>query len=293
MIDIYIVGSCDEVTKYVSSAYTVYQDGWRVFEKSWVTKPESKESLNSLGEVLAFIDALKLSVASDYKEVIIHCGSSYIAKLVNRHKISIKKALKMKQEMLRALDDCKGIKITAVQLSRQEKEKDNRFSLCKALARDNLADKTDEIASKGKLVLYTDGAYNPQTGYYGLGVVVYDNDEKAIIDEFYWQDNKFNSAGEIAGDLLAVINAIEWCIDRGITDDVTIAITYVGAFSWATNEWLAKQEVSKEYKSHIDEYSNQVDFSFIHVYRGHRNVLMNKATELAEKACGYAKHPYK
>ena len=48
--------------------------------------------------------------------------------------------------------------------------------------------------------------------------------------------------------------------------------------------------MSQDYKEHIDEYEEQVDFSFIHIYRGHRNVLMNKATELAEKACGYVKH---
>jgi len=286
MVDIYIAGSNDETIEYVSSSFIVYKNDQQILKKAWVTNAKNQENISNLGEYLALLASLRLSLAMKYEAVRIYCSMPWIVNLINKHKLNMKKAIKLKCELLETIDACKCILLSAIKVSANNL----RYSICKGESKNALYEKANSIEMNSNLVLYTDGAYNPKTGYYGAGVVIYSNEEKQIIDTIAWKDNKNNKSKVVAGCLLAVTNAIEWCIDRKIYDKVTIAVTNLGGSSWANDSWKAENGLTKEYKDLINNYSEEVDFIFRHVYKRHRNELMNKATELAENVCGFIRH---
>lgn len=291
MIDIYVAGCCDETIQYVSSGFVVYEINNRIFSKFWTTDAKNKENINGLGELYALIGALRYCLKFKHKYVKIHYSYRSIGTLINKHKIKLGKATKVKSKLCELVEGCQNLKLFAVHIPTKKGVcSDLRYNTCKSKTMTVLKDKADSIEITSKYVLYTDGAYNKKTGFYGIGVVVYSREEDDIIDTIEWKDNKWNESGVNAGCYLAVTNAIEWCIVNRIYDSVTIVVTQTSAFSQATDYHRAKREVTKDFKSLIKKYENEVNFSFRHVYREHRNPYANKALELAENACGYIKY---
>lgn len=290
MVDIYIEGSKDETIWYAGSAFVVYEDNIRVCEKAWVTDIKDIESISNIGEAFAFIEALNFSLSKRYKAIRIHSSLDYIGNLVNKHKICLRKASEIKHALLKAVDDCSGILLKALITHEKQRKQDIRFQMCKEASMKVLYEKANEIEITSRFVLYTDGAYNPETGYYGAGVAIYDSEEGAFVDTIQWKDNKYSKSKKIAGCLLASMNAVEWCIDRKIYNDITIVVAYLGAASWVNDKWLPKGEMTKEYDKIMKKYMEEVNFTFRHRYRGHLDSNINKATKLAEEACGYVKY---
>ena len=291
MIDIYVAGCCDETIQYVSSGFVVYEANKKVFNKFWVTDVKNKENINGLGELYALIGALRYCLKFGCRDVKIHYSYKSIGTLINKHRIDIRKATKIKSKLCELVEGCQNLKLSAIHIpTKKNMCSDLRYNTCKSATKDVLEDKADSIEITSRYILYTDGAYNKKTGFYGIGVVIYDREEDDIIDTIEWKDNKWSESGENAGCYLAVTNAIEWCIEYKIYDSVTIVVTQTSAFSQAMDYHRAKREVTKDFKSLIKKYKKDVDFSFRHVYRGHRNTYANKALELAENACGYIKY---
>lgn len=291
MFDIYVAGCCDETIQYVSSGFVVYESNKKIYSKFWVTDAKNKENINGLGELYALIGALRYCLKFGCIDVKIHYGYKSIGSLINKHRINLRKAVKVKSKLCELVEGCQNLKLSAVHISSKRGVcSDLRYNSCKSKVQGVLEDKADSIEITSRYILYTDGAYNKRTGFYGIGVVVYDKEDDDIVGTIEWKDNKWNESGENAGCYLAVTNAIEWCIEYKIHDSVTIVVTQTSPFSQAMDYHLAKREVTKDFKSLIKEYKDKVDFSFRHVYRGHRNPYANKARELAENACGYIKY---
>lgn len=291
MIDIYVAGSNDGTIQCVGSSFAVYKDDKRILLKSWVTFAKKSEYTTDLGELLAFVVSLKFSLTMKYDIVRIHSGLDWVVNIINKHKTTTKRASKIVCELFKVIDDCKSIELSAIFVPEKKRKISERFNMCKKDSERKLEEKADSIEIDSDIVLYTDGAYNPKTRYYGAGVVVYSNEEHQIIDTISFKDNKYSESKSVAGSLLAATNAIEWCIDRKIYDKVTIVAPNLGVAMWANDIWLAKEKMTKEYKATIEKYRELVDFTFRHKYRGSLDINTNKATELAENACGFIKHP--
>jgi ribonuclease HI len=126
--------------------------------------------------------------------------------------------------------------------------------------------------------IFVDGSYsskNPNIASWSFIVVENDNIKA-----------KFNgkietNTAQVAGELTAVMKAIEYCLKNGIKD-VTINYDYQGIEAWVTGSWKAKKPITKQYVNFIKEKSKFVNIRFNKI-KAHSG---NKYNELTDK---YAK----
>ena len=132
------------------------------------------------------------------------------------------------------------------------------------------------------ITVYTDGAYNPYTKKYGAGIVICVGNN--VIDKLSYNGTKYSSARNVAGEILASVEAIAYCKEKGY-NDITIKHDYLGVGYWADNKWKAKQELTAKYKSFVNDYRNKgMTITFKHV-KGHSEDEMNDlADRLAKEA---------
>ena len=132
------------------------------------------------------------------------------------------------------------------------------------------------------ITVYTDGSYNPYTRRYGAGIVVCKG--KNVIDKLSYNSTKYNSARHIAGEILASVEAIAYCKEKGY-NNITIKHDYLGVGYWADGKWKTKQELTTKYKSFVNSYRNEgMTITFKHI-KGHSSNEMNDlADKLAKEA---------
>lgn len=64
------------------------------------------------------------------------------------------------------------------------------------------------------------------------------------------KDEAFVNSRQVGGELMAVIKAIEWCRENGITS-ISLYYDYTGIKAWATGEWKAKKPLTRFYTDYI------------------------------------------
>ncbi len=132
-----------------------------------------------------------------------------------------------------------------------------------------------------KVTAYVDGSYDKNTGVYGYGVVLL-NEDGTDADEMLNgfgkdKDGVWNVAGEIEG----AMKAIEYATRKGY-DAVHICYDYEGIEAWATHKWRAKKDITRLYVSFIEEYSQHIDITFEKV-EAHTGVKFNEAADKLAK----------
>lgn len=132
------------------------------------------------------------------------------------------------------------------------------------------------------ITVYTDGSYNPFTKTYGAGIVVCKG--KNVIDKLSYTSTKYNSARNVAGEILASVEAIAYCKERGY-NNITIKHDYLGVGYWADGKWKANKELTTKYKSFVNSHRNEgMTITFKHI-KGHSSNEMNDlADKLAKEA---------
>lgn len=134
------------------------------------------------------------------------------------------------------------------------------------------------------ITIYTDGSYNPYTKRYGAGIVICKGNQ--IIKKLTCSSTKYHSARQVAGEILASVEAIAYCKENGY-NTITIKHDYLGVGNWADGKWKTKQELTIKYKAFVNSYRNAgMTITFKHV-KGHSNNEMNDlADKLAKEVIG-------
>ena len=132
--------------------------------------------------------------------------------------------------------------------------------------------------------IYIDGSYNPATKVYGYGGFLFYNDNKYIIqgsDNDLEMAKMRNVAGEIVGATCAIKKAIELDIK-----EINLYYDYLGIEYWATLEWHAKKDGTKEYQKFCQSIKNDIKINFIKV-KSHSKIEGNEeADKLAKQSVG-------
>ncbi len=132
-----------------------------------------------------------------------------------------------------------------------------------------------------KVTAYVDGSYDKNTGVYGYGVVLL-NEDGTDADEMLNgfgedKDGVWNVAGEIEG----AMKAIEYAKRKGC-DAIHICYDYEGIEAWPTHKWKAKKDITKQYVSFVEEHSKLINITFEKV-KAHTGVEFNEAADKLAK----------
>jgi len=138
--------------------------------------------------------------------------------------------------------------------------------------------------ANGYVVAFCDGSYDKNKNRYSYGVFIIDKDFTEYEVCGSAQNNKYTASNNIIGEVLGVINAMDWAVSNRC-EKLKIYHDYEGLSKWLSGEYAAKNEVAKMFVSvYANKYAGllQVDFEKV---KGHSNNRYNdKADELAKKA---------
>lgn len=136
-------------------------------------------------------------------------------------------------------------------------------------------------------IAFVDGSFNEKTNEYGYGIVIIEDTKnpKEIRLNGKADDMRYLETRNIAGEILAAQTVITYAINKGYSN-LIIFHDYEGIGKWATDEWIAKQDISKDYKSFCKSIKDKINLQFVHV-KGHSNNYYNDLVDaLAKDALG-------
>lgn len=138
--------------------------------------------------------------------------------------------------------------------------------------------------NNGYLVVYTDGSYNDKTKKYSYGVVIFDKNKNKFTLSGNGQNPKYIDSKNIAGEVIAVINALDWAISNSY-NKIKIYHDYEGIPYWIKGEWKANSDIAKSLVYIVNNtYKDLIDIKFEHI-KGHTNNKFNEeADRLAKSA---------
>lgn len=136
-----------------------------------------------------------------------------------------------------------------------------------------------------KITAYVDGSYNNAMKVYSGGSVILYKDETIELSKV-GNDKELVDMRNVAGELLGVMNVINWIIDRKLKNvTVEFHYDYEGIERWANNEWKANKEGTKDYKKFIADFRELGhELLFVKV-KAHSGVFYN---EEADRLAGEA-----
>jgi ribonuclease H len=143
--------------------------------------------------------------------------------------------------------------------------------------------------------IYVDGSYNPQTAHWGGGAAILDDEETEVLHTIQVTDFDSNGSRQINGELASSIMSLEYVLnhsDRFEDKHVAIYYDYLGIEKWATGEWSARKDVSRDYSIRVKnlmlalKVMHQIEVSF-HKVKAHSSDKYNDlADQLSKDACG-------
>ena len=139
----------------------------------------------------------------------------------------------------------------------------------------------------GVYEIYVDGSFiNGATGY---GAVVLKNGK--VVDELCGAvaASEVNNTRQVAGELIAVREALKWCGEHSITE-VSIYYDYLGIEKWATGQWKTNQPLTQEYARFVRECPIKIRWHKVDSHTGNR--WNDRADTLAKKGAGSIQHAF-
>ena len=143
--------------------------------------------------------------------------------------------------------------------------------------------------------IYVDGSYNPQTAHWGGGAAILNDEETEVLHTIQVTDFDDNGSRQINGELASSIISLEYVLnhsDRFEDKKIVIYCDYLGIEKWATGEWSARKDVSKDYSVRVKnlilalKVMHQIEVSF-HKVKAHSSDKYNDlADRLSKDACG-------
>ncbi len=142
--------------------------------------------------------------------------------------------------------------------------------------------KTD--IEQGYVVAFCDGSFDKNKNRYSFGVLIIDSamQEHEVCGSA--KNSKYTSSNNIIGEILGVINALDWAVSNGC-EKIKVYHDYEGLSKWISGEWEAKSEAAKSFVAiYNKKYADLLQVEFEKV-KGHSNNRYNdKADELAKRA---------
>lgn len=145
---------------------------------------------------------------------------------------------------------------------------------------DQIIKEIDEqnIIDEETIEIYVDGSFSKEKKYYGSGWVAVVDDEPYEKKSFSGNDSRYVDSWQVAGEVLASLDAIQWAIEQNYKK-VVIYHDYEGIEKWATGEWKAKKQVSQDYVNNYNPLTKEIDVRFSKV-KAHSS---NKFNDIADK----------
>lgn len=137
--------------------------------------------------------------------------------------------------------------------------------------------------SAGKVVAFTDGSFDADKQAYGSGVCIFDPQGNSIELSSKGNNVKYVDLRNIAGEIIAVLNAVDWAWKNGY-EQITVFYDYEGIGKWASGEWKTNKSLSKFYKQYIDEKEEIISIEFVKVSGHSNNKYNDRADALAKSA---------
>jgi len=136
----------------------------------------------------------------------------------------------------------------------------NLFQVNGVLKKD---EKKDERSGQTDYIAYTDGSY--LNGSVGYGAVLLQKDK--VIKKFSGAVEGAESFRQVAGELEAVMQVVHFCEMKDIRT-VIIRFDYTGVRDWATDAWIAKNELTQNYKKKIQNTTVNVIWEKVDAHSG-------------------------
>lgn len=138
--------------------------------------------------------------------------------------------------------------------------------------------------SNGDIVAFVDGSFDSSKQIYGYGAYILAPESQKPIELCgKGQNEKYLDLHNIAGEILAVLNAVDWAWKNGFSK-ICIFHDYEGISKWATGKWNANKTLSQYYQSFINDKKDLLQIEFVKVSGHSNNVYNDRADALAKSA---------
>ena len=115
-------------------------------------------------------------------------------------------------------------------------------------------------------IAYTDGSYDPATGDFSCGAVLFWRGETVEIAKRY-SDPELAAMRNVAGEILGATEVIRFCLEHGIPA-VEIVHDYSGVGMWGQGLWKTNRPGTQAYAAFCDEARKHLSLRFRQV-QGH------------------------
>lgn len=134
---------------------------------------------------------------------------------------------------------------------------------------------------------YVDGSFNPATGVYGGGGIIFDqNGQISTFTTDGRLPNKVESRN-VAGEIEAVLYCLWMVFDQLRMDEITIYHDYEGIQKWADGEWATNKDLTRHYTETINKLRGSGKIIRFEKVKAHSKDYWNdEADRLAKEACG-------
>ena len=136
------------------------------------------------------------------------------------------------------------------------------------------------LLGEQEIISFVDGSFDVKEEKSAFGVIILShNGNKDILYKAFTKQlgEEFISLRNVAAELEGVKEAINWAIQYN-KKIITIYFDYEGIEKWATGQWKANNNITKEYVSFIQEKKRRIDIEFVKV-PAHSGVIYNEEAD--------------